>query len=233
MSTAQNIIDRACRLLGAVESGESATSAESADALIAMNALLDSWTNDRNMVYSISDISKAMTIGDASYTVAAAGDFMTARPVVVKSAYMTIDAVDYPVKVCTDDEWFAITDKTTTGDLVEKVWYNPTMASGTLNVWPVPSAANTLHIIVWTPITAIAAIGTTISLPNGWERALAYNLALELAPEFHTNASAEVVKIARDSLASIKRVNSPTIKMASDLPAMVGGCSGYSILTDQ
>ncbi len=81
MATGQTLIDRACRLLGAVESGESASSEESSDGLIALNALLDSWTNERNLVYSISDISKAMTVGDASYTIAAAGDFVTARPV--------------------------------------------------------------------------------------------------------------------------------------------------------
>lgn len=232
MATGQTLIDRACRLLGAVESGESASAEESADGLIALNALLDSWTNERNLVYSISDISKAMTVGDASYTIAAAGDFVTARPVTVKSAYMTKDGIDYPVRVLTADEWFAIEDKTTTGDIVEKVWYNPTMPSGTLNVWPVPSGTNTLHLVLWTPITAIASLATTIALPNGWERALAYNLAIELAPEFKAEPSAAVVRVATASLGAIKRANAPTIKMVSDLPCMVGGAS-YNILTDQ
>lgn len=230
MATGQTIIDRACRLLGAVESGESATAAESADALIAMNALLDSWTNERNLVYSLSDVSHAMVVGDSSYTIVSAGDFNTARPVEIQRAYMTISDVDYPVHICTEAEWFAITDKTTTGDLVEKVWYNPTMSSGTLNVWPVPSATNTLHLVLWTPITAIAAVGTTIALPNGWERALAYNLAIEIAPEFHTEPSASVKRIAASSLASIKSRNAPTIDAENEL-AIMFGAGGFNITT--
>jgi len=235
MSTAQQIIDRACRLIGVVQSGSSATVAETADCLIAMNALLDSWTNDRNMVYSLSDVSKAMVVGDSSYTIVASGDFNTARPVIVKSAYMTIDGTDYPVQVCTDSEWFAIQDKTTTSDLVEKVWYNPTITSstGTLNVWPVPSAANTLHLVLWTPITAIASAATTITLPNGWERALAYNLAIEIAPEFGASIPQEVARSANASLALIKRRNAPTIKMGNDLAGMFSGNSGYNIEIDQ
>lgn len=223
MATAQTIIDRALRLIGAIESGESGTAAESADGLIALNAMLDSWSNQRLMAYAMQTVSKAMVAGDASYSIVSAGDFNAARPVKVQRAYMTIDDFDFPVEVIEEAEWYAIGDKTVTSDLVEKVWYNPTVASytGTINVWPVPSATNTLTLVLWVPLTALASLATTVTLPNGWERALAYNLAVEIAPEYGKEASATVQKVARDSLAAIKRRNSPTIMLTSELPALL------------
>ena len=136
MATAHSVIDRALRLIGAIESGESGTAAESADGLIALNAMLDSWSNQRLMAYAMQTVSKAMTVGDASYSIVSAGDFNAARPVKVQRAYMTIDDFDFPVEVIEEAEWYAIGDKTVTSDLVEKVWYNPTVASytGTINV---------------------------------------------------------------------------------------------------
>jgi hypothetical protein len=44
-----------------------------------------------------------------------------------------------------------------------------------------------------------------MSLPDGWERALIYNLALELAPEYSQKPDAYIVKIANDSLGAIRQ----------------------------
>lgn len=216
MATGQTLIDRACRLLGVVSSGDSASTDESADALIAMNAMIDSWRNDRLMAHAFVTESKAMVVGDSSYTFIAAGDFDGTRPVKIAEAYMTIGDTDYPVEIITAQEWYAIEDKTTTSDLVEKVWYNPTMTSGTVNVWPVPAATNTLTLVVWVPIADLA-LGTTVALPPGWEKAIAYNLAIEIAPEFGAQIPPAVAKGAVDSLAAIKRINSQPISGRSEL----------------
>lgn len=217
MATGQSLIDRACRLLGVVASGSSASSAESADALIAMNAMLDTWRNDRLMGYALTTVSKAMTVADASYTFGTAADFNSARPVMVKHAYMTIGDTDYPVKICTDAEWFAIEDKTVTSDLVEKIWYNPSMSTGTVNVWPVPNATNTLYLVVMTPVADLTLAGT-VALPQGWEDAIAYNLSIRIAPEFGAQVPAAVAKSAVDTLAAIKRRNSTPILSQTGLP---------------
>lgn len=229
MATGQSLVDRSCRLLGIVPSGTSATAAESADVLIAINAMIDSWRNDGLMAYSSTEVSKAMVVGDASYTFVAAGDFNGVRPVEIKSAYMTIGTTTYPVEVVTEDEWYAIGDRTVTSDLVLKVWYNPTMASGTVNVWPVPSATNTLTLVVRSPVSDLA-LGTTVSLPPGWEEAIVYNGAVRIAPEFEKQIPPAVAKIAIDSLAAIKRANSRPISAKSELASMGGG---YNILIDE
>lgn len=216
MATGQTLIDRACRLIGVVSSGSSATSAESADALIAFNAMLDSWKNDGLMAYSVTEVSKAMVVGDSSYTFVSSGDFNGVRPVEIKSAYMTIGTTSYTVEVISEEEWYAIEVPTTTSDLVEKVWYNPTMSSGTVNVWPVPSATNTLTLVVRSPLSDLA-LGTTVALPPGWEEAIAYNGAIRIAPEFGAQVPPAVAKMATESLAAIKRINSSAISCRSEL----------------
>lgn len=217
MATGQSLIDRAGRLLNLINTpGASMTSAESADALIAFNAMIDSWKNDGLMAYSLETESKAMVVGDSSYTFVAAGDFNGTRPVKIVSAYMTIGDTDYPVEIITAEDWYAIEDKTTTSDLVEKLWYNPTMSSGTVNVWPVPSSTNTLTLVVRTPLADLA-LGTTVALPPGWEKAIAYNGAIEIAPEFEKQPSAAVINGATESLAAIKRINSQPISSRSEL----------------
>ncbi len=216
MATYQTLVDRALRLIKVIGAGQSPTSSESADALIALNSMLDSWKNDKLMAYAVSDVPKVMTVADASYTIGSGGDINTTRPVAIEDAYMTIDGKDYPVNVCSDKDWFAIVDKTVTGDLVESVWYNPTMPLGTINVYPVPSVANTLHLVLRSPLTTVA-LADTVSLPPGWEKAIAFNLAIDLAPEFEATVSREVAKGASDSMAAIKRINQVSIRASTGL----------------
>lgn len=226
--TANAIIDRALRLIGAVGHNESGTAEELANGLIALNAMLSSWSNNRLMTYAMTTVSKAMVAGDSSYTIVSGGDFNAARPVKVQRAYMTIDGFDHPVEVIGEAEWYSITDKTAESDPVEKVWYNPTMTSstGTVNVWPVPTDTNTLTLVLWVPLTAFASLATTVTLPNGWDRAMAYNLAIELAPEFGKDASQTVIAIARESKADIQRINSPTMIAMPDLHGMFNQPTG-------
>ena len=217
MSTAQDIIDRALRLCGVIASGESPTATESADALEALNAMIDSWRNEKLMVYALTDSTLTLVAADSSYTIGSAGDLNTTRPVKVESCFCRVSNIDYPVKVVDKAEWDAIPDKTTTSDVPQKVFYNATMATGTLQVWPVPTAAHVLHLTLWEPIATLAAVGTSISLPPGYERALAYNLAIDIAPEYEREPKASVIHIAKDSKAQIKRINSKQITAYSEL----------------
>lgn len=226
MATGQTLVDRMARLLKAVKSGASASSEESADGLIVINAMLDTWRNDRLMGYALTTVSKAMTVADASYTFGTAADFNSARPVMVKHAYMTVGDTDYPVKICTDAEWFAIEDKTVTSDLVEKIWYNPSMSTGTVNVWPVPNATNTLYLVVMTPVADLT-LGGTVALPQGWEEAIVYNGAKRWGGEFGQALSADDLEIARTSLATIKRRNSTPILSQTGLPGTARRVSIY------
>ena len=217
MASAQTIIDRALRLIGAIASGESPTTDEGTDALTALNAMIDSWRNDRLMVYALSESTLTLTPTDASYTIGTGGNINTTRPVKIESVFCRAGSVDFPVEVIDKARYDAIPDKTTTSDIPEFLYYDSAVTTGNINLWPVPSTANVLHVTMWTVLSTLAAVGTTVTLPPGYERALAYNLAIEVAPEYEKTVSQEVAKIARESLAALKKINSRQIIAYSEL----------------
>jgi len=228
MATAQTIIDRAYKLHGAVASGASASSAESADALVALNAMLESWQIEKLMVYAVQD--KTYTLASSgTITLGAAGN-ITTRPDRIEAAFIRSGDNDYQLIPRDLAWWVGVTDKTVTADIPTDFYYEPSYPQGILNLYPVPSAANVLHVMMWTPFTAFAAVGTTVSLPPGYERALAYNLAVEIAPELGQPPAA-VERIAMSSKAAIKRANSRPISSVSEIASM--GHGRFNIFTDE
>jgi len=77
-----------------------------------------------------------------------------------------------------------------------------------LNFWPVPNTGvNNVVLYSWKPLAELALITTVLSLPPGYERALKFALAVELAPEFGKALSDNVAALAIESKAAIKRMN--------------------------
>lgn len=224
MATAQTIIDRALRLIGAIASGESPTAAESNDGLTALNAMVASWQTEKLNVYSFVDTAFTLVNADSSYTVGPAGNFaLTPRPPKIDQIFVRANGIDYQVEMIDYERWNAIPDKTSESDIPIYAYYEPTLPTGTLQLWPVPNMAYSLHIVTWTSLAELASLATTITLPQGYERALAYNLAVEVAPEYEKQPAPSVQAIAMESKAAIKRVNNRPMLMNSELGYIVGG----------
>lgn len=209
MTTVAQVISRSMRLLGQIESGAAPSTDEYADGLIAINALLDSWRNERLLCFSWQDLTLTVSSGDGSYTIGTSGDINTTRPVAIRSVYVVDSNISYPLTALNEDEYAAIPDKAATGDWPTHYLFRPTVTSSlaTLIVYPVPNATATLKVVAQIPVTAFSATSDTVTLPPGWEQALAANLAITMAPEFETVPSPVVMKMAQESLAGIKRVN--------------------------
>lgn len=224
MATAQTLIDRALRLIGQIGAGASPSSDESADALEALNDLIDDWRNEGLMCFALQEESLTLANADASYTIGATGDLATTRPVAIERAWIVDDDVSHPVRLITEQEYADIPAKTTAGDWPDRALYRPSITSdrGTLIVYPVPNATRTLKLLTRVPLAELAAVGTTVTLPPGYRKALIANLALEIAPEYQTSPSDEVVKMARESKANIKRINARPILAGNELGLMFG-----------
>lgn len=216
------MIDRAMRLIAQISPGVTSTTSEYATGLEALNAMLDSWRNERLMVWSILDEPLTLVSGQSSYTVGSGGDLNTNRPVRIESAYLVDSGnVSYQVNILNAEEYAAIALKSSTSTLPNYIYYDPDMASGHLWVYPVPSAAYTLHVLTWTPMQSFTTKETTAYLAPGWERCIAYNLAIEIAPEFEKQPSPLVMKIAQEAKSQIKRINMTPVKMYTELAALI------------
>jgi hypothetical protein len=219
MATVQAaIVNRALRLLGQLSSGASPSTDESNDALTALNSMIDGWNLNRSMVYSMREESVTLSDGTASYTIGSDGSptLNTTRPVEIYQAWIVDSNTSYEVKPMTEEEYALIPDKTTESDWPEYFLHRTTYPNATLIVYPVPNATRTLKIMTRTPLAALA-LADTLSAPRGYERAFAYNLAVEIAPEYEVEPSPRVLTIAKVSRADVMRQATPPVAASSDV----------------
>lgn len=223
-ATAQQIIDGAGRLLAIPASGASLSANESADALIALNQMIDAWSIERLMIYGTQDQQFTWPASTQSRTLGPSGSFVGNRPIGLDESTYYIDptnGLSYPVKFISQAHWDEIAIKSLTNTYPNVLFINMDMPDISLYVYPIPTRALEWHFISATELTQPATLGTTLTAPPGYLRALRYNLACEIAPEFGATPLPGVAKIAATSKKAIKRLNYNAQDMAMDLPAAV------------
>ena len=202
MPTARTIIKKAMQKVGILVKSEDPDADEANDALDSLNALIDSWSNySDNITTRVRETFNLSTA--VSYTIGTGQTFNTDRPIQLMEAFITSGNIDYPMNIVNQEEYDLVSIKTI-GGRPTIITYNSGYPYGTLTMYPAPDASYTLTILSEKAITGFATLDTLLNLPNGWERALVYNLALELAPEYGQQPDASVAKIAADSLGAIK-----------------------------
>ena len=139
------------------------------------------------------------------------GDFPIARPLRVTNAYTRLTTsgqsnIDQPCDIWTLDQYSGIGLKTQPGPWPKVLFYNPGFPYSTITVWPVPNGAAELHMWTDAIIADFATLTDTVSLPQGYSRAIKLSLALELAPEYGKQPPALLgaqAKKAKDALRAL------------------------------
>lgn len=208
MATANSIIKRAMRLSGNIEVGESLDASESADGLEALNAMLDSWSNDQMFVYALTLDAITLVPGTASYTIGPTGTTVSARPVEVdQSTYLNIGGISYPLMLLTTAQYSDITLKLLDTAIPQALWVNPAYPDMTLTLYPVPNVAGTLNLWSLKQLPAFTSLTTALALPPGTEDAIVMSLAEVFCLEFSTEPSRTLVRKAAAARKRIRRVN--------------------------
>jgi hypothetical protein len=214
--TARELIRRALMLLGVLAAGESLPANDAADALSTLNDMLDAWRAERLTLHAQARTSAALVGGDASYTIGPAANIAVNRPIWIDGINILIGSEEYQLRQYLRNEWREIADKTRQGQ-PEGFFYNPTAPLGTVDFYPTPDATYT--VIVYGPDEAlpfVQSLDTVISMPPGWAKALRYNLALELAPEYGKAATEAIIVPAVDAKSWIKRATQALETMSVD-----------------
>ena len=208
MTTALSMVASSLRLIGAIAAGEAPDSDEQADALAALNQILESWNLQELALYRRENAAYTLVPSQQAYTIGGSGDFVGDRPIRLHGAFVTRGGVDYPLEILTQHQWNDILLKSTESQLPEAIYYEPTLPDGTLRLWPVPLEALTITLAIDMQLAAVANIGDTLVFPPGYERALRYALAVELAPEYPAvQLSQRVIDTADEALGLIKASN--------------------------
>ena len=214
MSNSRSIIKASLRSIGKIGRGMAMTAEQEQDGLELLNQLIASWKGEgltlpfrttETFSYSGLGLSPA-----TSYTIGSGGDFDTVRPVQIVDAFHrdTSDS-DYAMREMTLQEFNDISYKPV-GTYPDRYYYESEYPLGKIHFDYQPSVNLTLHLVTLKEITAFADLTTTIALPAEYDRALRTNLAVELAPDYGTTVSQELMYSATESKANIKRLNSST-----------------------
>lgn len=208
MATAQDHINRALRLIGVLAAGETPTSTESNDSLTVLNDMLGLWNIDKLLVYQIEESTHTLVAGTRSYTIGSGATINQTRPVRIEKAWVRDSSnLDFEIDVIGQEEYNRYVSKTSEASYPYKLWYDTGFANGTINLYPTPASAFTLHFTSWKPFSSFATLTTDISLPEGYAQLLVYNLAVLLAAEFSVPVRQDVIQIALDTKAKVETIN--------------------------
>jgi len=203
MATARDIIKYALLKLGAITKSETPDADEAVDALYALNSMLSSWSNEGILANARVIETFPLVGGTGSYTIGTGGTFNTTRPIQIIHAFIKNANVTYNLEQSDDEQFDSILFPILTG-IPSSFNYNNGFPLGTIKLYPVPASSYTLSIMSEKAVSSFPTLDTVVSLPDGWERALIYNLALELSPEYQQITDQFIVKTANEAKGALK-----------------------------
>lgn len=224
-TSALDIITGAAKLIGVVFKSEVLSDDEANDGLVVLNDMLDSWSNEELTTFAYTLESFSLT-GATSYTIGSGGNFNTSRPINIVTAVVRIATIDYPLKSITQEEYQQqIALKSITSPIPQFIAYDNAYPLGTINLFPVATSGSTLRMLSNKPLANLSALTSTVDLPPGWKKALKYNLAVDLAPQYGQQPDPSIAQQARMAKGAIMRATA----INNAMPLIPSDVARYSI----
>lgn len=132
------------------------------------------------------------------------------RPLKINSAYVRVSNLDYPVIPLNVEQYQKIGFKTLNGPWPKYLYYQPSDPIGNISFWPNPSSGE-MHIFAETLFGKLNTLNDQITMPQGYNMALRWNLAEMLLPMFGKTSDPAAIQLilknAETSRAWVKRTN--------------------------
>jgi hypothetical protein len=221
--TAQQLINRSLTLANRLGAGRTPGAVESGVALDVLNAMVEQWNILGLVVYAIGDATYTLTASQQSYEIGpSAADFDTTWPAFIESANILLDVsgetVKKPLLLINAKGWGQIDTPADESLLPKRLYCDYAIPVARLRFYPIPSTEVDLELFTWQQLSAIASLVEEVDLPTAYERALVYNLAVELAAMWQTAPLANVPEVAVSSKAEISALNAARRGAADLMP---------------
>jgi hypothetical protein len=168
--------------------------------------LIGSWSDDNLMIpHRVNEVLPIPSQA-SSYSIGTGGDFNTARPLTIESAYIRQDGIDYPLDIVPLEQYNRIANKSIQ-TRPDWLFYENSYPLGKIYFDFQPDTTMSLGLSSLKELTQLTNLSTSISLPKSYERALKFNLAIELCGEYGKEPRMSVVNGATESKAAIERRN--------------------------
>lgn len=233
MTTATQILSEALGAIGMLNAGETPSAEDAELCRTVLNTMIDAWNLPSLTQYTTQDATATLSGGDSDLTIGPGQNIAVTRPVRIElGSYCTIGGIDYPMDGVSEDEYSQISLKAVQSFVPRVFFYDVGETTGTIKYWPVPNAAVVVHHPVAVQFSAFADLTTSYNLPQGYKRAMVWNLALEVAPHFEQVPAPWISKQAALSLRLLKRANMTVPQLdvgPRGVGVLEGFYSGYSI----
>jgi len=218
--TAQELIDAALRVIGAVDPGETPGTTERNNGLEAMRIMLRQWSAKGLFVFAATEDTHALTAGTESYTIGSGATINTTRPVRIRSAYVAGGGLDRPLDIIGLDEYARLQQKDLGMSYPHKLMYLPGYSVGTIYLYP--PGGGTLHLWSEKPLTDPTTLGGDVTFPGEYDAAIKFGLAVHIAPEYGGLRDPMVAALAQEAYNDIIRINAALAMEAVDVPIIQG-----------
>lgn len=220
-NSAQDIISKALLLAGVIAEEEQPSAAQIQNGLNRFNDMLDSWSADRLMVFTVQRAVFPLT-SQQTYTIGPGGDFdQPYAPTKIEEMYIQVNTTqppsEVPVEIVEAQQWSQITVKSTTSPIPREAWVDYQFPLCNISLFPIPTGENSLVLYQWQELPRLANVNSDISFPQGYRLGIIYNLAEVLAPFHGRKLGANIMELAMRFRTTIARRNLPEHLMQCDL----------------
>lgn len=222
MTQAIDLITEAAEIAGIIGGGETLSGDDAESILRTLNYMLDGWNAERLSLFTVQE--SVYSTAAASFTIGTGGNVDIERTSKLEDAFIRVSGTDYHLVIMSREFYANLGEKALSTGLPTHLYYDAQAPLGTCHFWPKPTGAVEVHLGIAQPLSEFATVNTEVALPQGYRKAIAYNLAVELkSGKFSGPISPKVEKIATASKRNLKRLNRPD--MTLQLPAVMTAAS--------
>lgn len=207
---ASDLVNSALRLLGVIASGETPNTDEAADGFTALQQLLANWSANELTLFGTQTITIPTSNGVASYTPGT-------RPVKVLNADVLTGGMTFPVAVVGPDAWATTPDKQDTSPRPRFLYCDYAYPTAAVQLAPIPNGVFSVRMYCTADLATLASQGTTFDMPEGYAKAIRFNLAVDLAPEYGRPVTPELQANAAATKAMLIELNASNRAGKSEL----------------
>jgi hypothetical protein len=202
------------------------------EAILALDSLLNQWSTERLMIYSINRVVENLVSGQSVYTIGPGSttNWTMPWPPRIDRASVILESnqpqpLELAMQMLTVEEWQHVPIKNVPSNFPLWAYYDRAFPIGNFNVYPVPQETNQVALYLWQllPCFSTALGGSSfLVLPLGYQRCIEHNLAVELYARYPAESvvSQIVLAEARASKAAVKSINATPVVSACDSAAL-------------
>lgn len=208
-------------ILGVAQEGEALTPTMYQNGLRALNGLIQTLSAFPHL-WTATEGSVTLVADTPSYVV-------SPRALRILECRYRQNGIDVPMTMMSRQEYFDQPNKTTSPSIPVNFYFDPKVETGTLYLWPCPSAQAaaqyTIHYTYLKFLEIQDATNQTLDIPQQWAEAIAFNLAKRLMTQYPVNdpnIASQVLAQAAEYWARMTAFDNEIASIYLQLNAMAG-----------